>query len=492
MKLYHTYKKQVVELKPIKKGKIGMYNCGPTVYDYLQIGNFRTFLIDDMLRRALEYVGYDVKQVMNITDVGHLTMTESQKKAAQLAGKELEITDTDEGLDRMEKAAKREGLTVWEIADKYTEAIFGKDWEKKEEFGRDGDFGKMNILKPYKLPKATDHIKEQIDFIKRLEKKGYTYTTKKAVYFDIQKFAPYENLIGQSFSDMQKGKRADSSDPERKHPADFRLWQLGQVDHPMQWKSPWGKGFPGWHIECSAMSRKYLGQPFDIHTGGEDHIKLHHADEIAQSASAYDEPMANIWLHVSFLKVNGKRMGKSVGNAYTLDDLEKNEYDPLDLRYFFFLNHYRMPQNFTWKALKAARTARLKLINTAKRLAKSGKGKPKYQQEFAHALENDMHLPEALAVVWNVLKSKEKDKDKYATILDFDNVLGLRIEEEATKKIKVDKNIKKEIESLVKEREEARSNKDWPKADLLRKNLKDEYKVELVDTDEGTEWKVGK
>ncbi len=489
LKLYDTYKKKLVEFKPIEKGKVKIYNCGPTVYDYLTIGNLRTYVFADILRRSLEYLGYDVTQVMNITDVGHLTMTEVQKKSAELAGEKLEITDTDEGLDRMEKAAKREGLSVEEVAQKYTEAIFGKNYEKKKGLGDDGDFGKLNIKKPHHLPKATEYIDEQIEFIKQLEKKGFTYKTKQAVYFDVQKFPRYEELVGQSFEDMKKGGRADTSDPERKHPADFRLWQI-DPDHPMHWPSPWGEGYPGWHIECSAMSRKLLGQPIDIHTGGEDHIKLHHVDEMAQSECAYDAPLANHWMHGAFLTVDGGRMGKSLGNAYTLKDLKEKGFDPLDLRYLFMQAHYRKKQDFTWEALEAARSARLKMVETfrpslvAYRISPSSE----WKERFTSTLRNDLNIPEALAVVWDLIKSDGKKAGKYATLLGFDRVLGLGLDKVKSQKSEV-KN-KNEIEGLVSQREEARKKEDWKKADEIRDELKGKYNVELEDTDEGTEWRV--
>lgn len=498
LKLYHTYKKKLVVFKPIKKGEVKIYNCGPTVYDFATIGNLRYFTFCDFLRRTIEYLGYKVIQVMNITDVGHLTMTEAQKKEAELEGIELEITDTDEGLDRMRKAAKREGLSVWEIAEKYTQAIFGKNWKELKEFEKDGDFGKLNLKKPHFLPIVTDHIQEMIVLIKDLEEKGYTYKTKEAIYFNIQKFPKYEKLLEQKFDEMRKGERADATDPDRKHPADFRLWQLDQPDHPMQWDSPWGKGFPGWHIECSAMSKKYLGQPFDIHTGGEDHIRLHHLNEIAQSEAAYDKDMANYWMHGLFLTVDGKRMGKSLGNAYTLADIEKKGFDPLDLRYFFLQAHYRTKQNFTWENLKSAANARKKLVrelrnNSLKQEADKKYLSKKWKDRFIETLEDDLITPKALAVVWDLLKSDEKQASKLATIIDFDKVLGLRLKEAISEpfgKIRIKNKERDEIEGLIKERETTRSKKDWKEADKIRERLKEKYNVELEDTKKGTIWNL--
>lgn len=508
LKLYDTYSKKKEIFKPIKDKKVTIYNCGPTVYDYATIGNLRTFVFYDLLRRSLEYLypEYEITQVINITDVGHLTMTETQKKSVELINKNNEITDTEEGLDRMQKAAKREGLTVKEIAEKYTQAIFGEN----------GDFKKLNIKKPHFLPKATDHIKEQIDLIKKLEEKGYAYKTKKAVYFDIQKFLRYEELIEQKFEEMRKGKKANTTDPDRKHSADFRLWQLDQPDHPMQWDSPWGKGFPGWHIECSAMSKEYLGQPFDIHTGGEDHIKVHHPNEIAQSEAAFDKKLAHYWLHASFLTVEGKRMGKSLGNAHTLSDIEKYKFklkgvsvgtkgklhlNSIALRYLFLTAHYRTKQDFTWKAFEGARIRLGKIIDKMfgrkdgymNFLRNESEPIEKYINDFKHALEDDLNIPEALAILQKLTDSDENKGNKFLTILDFDKVLGLglipisknniRIKDEKNKEI----NIKKD--PLWNEREIARKNEDWKKSDILRKKIIKKYGGRIEDSDEkGSNW----
>lgn len=504
LKLYHTYKKKLVPFRPIKHGKVGLYNCGPTVYDYVTIGNLRAYVFEDLLRRVLEYLGYEVTQVMNITDVGHLTLTDLQKEVIKKSGKKIEITDTEDGLDRMEKAAKREGVSVWDIAQKYIDATFGEKYDESNKHYGKSDFGKMNVLKPHHLPRATEYIKQQVDFIEKLEEKGYTYKTKQAVYFDIKKFQKYENLAGQKFADMKKGKRADETDPDRKHPADFRLWQLNQPDHAMQWDSPWGKGYPGWHIECSAMSRELLGQPFDIHTGGEDHIKVHHPSEMAQSESAYDKTMTNYWMHNAFLTVDGGRMGKSLGNAYTLADIENKGFDPLDLRYFYLSAHYRTKQDFSWKILKSAGNARKKLINEVTRLlANTGQAgqansderktiSKEWKAKFVKTLENDLNIPKALAVMWSLIKSDINDDQKLEAILDFDKVFGLRLGFIKIDDKRIKANVKKEIEELVKQREKARENKDWKEADRIRAELMKKYDVKLEDTEEGCEWEVVK
>jgi len=489
LKLYHTYKKKLLPFKPVRKGKVGMYTCGPTVYNDMTIGNINTYLFNDFLRRSLEYLGYKVKHVMNITDVGHLTMTEAKKELAQIEGKKIEITDDEEGIDRMEKAAKREGISVWDVAEKYIIQIFGKNWNKADKLDEKSDLGKLNIEKPTVICRATDYIKEQIDLIKKLENKGYTYVTKDAVYFDIQKFPKFQDLVGQKFDKMKSGERADTSDPERKHPGDFRLWQLNQPNHVMLWDSPWGKGYPGWHIECSAMSLKHLGQPFDIHTSGEDHIKIHHPNEIAQSESAYGKTMSNYWLHNKFIRIDGKRMGKSLGNAYTIGDLEDKSFDALDFKYFSLLSHYRSTKNFTWEALKSARNARLTLINSLKKI-KSTKGKilKKIQKEFIDSLKDDINMPKAISIAWKVLKSKEKDEDKFATIIDFDKVFGLRLKKHVNKKDEISKEMIKEIEQLIGQRNEAREQKDYKRADEIRKKLKEDLSVRLIDSGEKTDW----
>jgi cysteinyl-tRNA synthetase len=505
LKIYHTYKKKLLLFKPIKKGIVHIYNCGPTVYYFPQIGNFRTFVFYDLLRRTFEYLGFQVKQVMNITDVGHLTMTETQKKILELKGEIIEITDTEDGIDRMQKAAKREGLSVYEIAQKYTEAIFGKDYKSSKSFLKDCDMGRLNILKPDILAKASDHIKEQIEIIKILEKKGFTYTTKQAVYFDIQKFPKYEELVGQKFKDMECTDRACKSDPLRKHPADFRLWQLDQPKHEMQWDSPWGRGFPGWHIECSAMSTKYLGQPFDIHTGGEDHIKVHHTAEMAQSESAYGKTMANYWMHGYFLTVDERRMGKSLGNAFIASDIENysfvdsngNKIDNkgelnlnfIALRYFYLTAHYRSKMDFTWKNYESARICLEKIINKIKEFKKSNQGKVvnSFKDEFIKAIEDDLNMPKALCVFWNVIKSDLDEGDKLATILDFDKVLGLNFKGLLHIKSEFDKETLEKINKLIKERKEARKDENWEKADEIREELR-KMGVKVKDTEGGTLW----
>jgi len=459
------------------------------------IGNLRAFVFDDILRRSFEYLGYQVTQVMNITDVGHLTQTEAKKELVRITGGDLDITDDEEGLDRMEKSAQAEAISVWDVAEKYIQSIFGTGWSdpKRVKLGSDGDLGRLNIKKPTVICRATDRIKEQLELIKKLEEKGFTYTTSQAVYFDITKFPKYEQLTGQILSDRQVGERANTSDPDRRHPADFRLWQLNQPNHTMQWDSPWGRGFPGWHIECSAMSTHYLGQPFDIHTGGEDHIKVHHVNEIAQSECAFGRPMANYWMHNAFLLVDGRRMGKSLGNMYTLADLAEKGFEPLDLRYFFLTASYRAKQNFTWEALRSARDARLRLAglvslwgNNNETLDLKQESKvEEYQNQFKQAIEDDINTPQALAVVWLVARDEQfSQTEKKTLLLDFDQVLGLDLGSEQLLSRPTD--IPQEVLDLAAERNKARERNDWVLSDQIRLQI-ERLGFAVKDTQRGSE-----
>jgi cysteinyl-tRNA synthetase len=471
-KAYNTLTRKKEDLGISKNGVVKIYNCGPTVYSRQTIGNFRTFVFSDLLRRTLEYLGYEVDQVMNITDVGHLTMTEEQKR-----GKDLEITDTESGVDRMEKAASQENLTVWQVAEKYTE-LFLEDLEA------------LNIIKPKVMPKATDHIPEQIAMIQKLIDRGYAYVTKTAVYFDTAKFKDYNRLSGQELNEKLTAVRNEvEKDSTKRNPADFRLWQLNQPDHSMLWDSPWGKGYPGWHIECSAMSMKYLGQPIDIHTGGTDHIPVHHTHEIAQSEGATGKKFVRIWMHAAFLVVDGKRMGKSLGNAYTLADLKAKGFEPLELRYFYLGAHYRQILNFTWEALTAAKKRLHKLRQEIDlwRRQSAGKGRviAKLKSEFDKALEDDLNLPRAIAVLNELLTVKATPQAKLATAEAFDSVLGLNL----VTKSELTGSELEQIERLIADREKFRRERNWLKSDELRKLLADKYNVSIEDTPGGTIWK---
>ncbi len=435
IKFYNTLTKQKQDFVPQKGKTVRMYTCGPTVYDYAHIGNLRSFIFADILRRTLEFGGYKVNAVMNITDVGHL------------------VSDADSGEDKLEVAKKREGKNAWEIAEFYTNAFFK-------------DTTRLNIKKPNKIPRATKHIKEQIALICELEKKGYTYQISDGIYFDTARFSNYGALAGQKLEEKEAGARVEINN-EKKNPWDFALWKFSPKGkkRDMEWKSPWGVGFPGWHIECSAMSRKYLGQPFDIHTGGIDHIAVHHTNEIAQSEAAYGVLLAKFWMHGDFLTVDNGRMGKSKGNLITIDQLAEKGFSPLAYRYFVLGAHYRSKLNFTWESIGAAQNALNNLYNTVRTWKKSGGVDKNYKQRFEKALNDDLNIALALAVVWDLVKSDARGKA--ATLLEFDKVLGLDLKKYIGKKIKIPEKIKK----LAAEREKARKEKDFKKADALRKEI---------------------
>lgn len=473
MKLYNTLTRRVEELKPVKKGVVSMYNCGPTVYWNMQIGNLRAYTFVDTLRRTLEYLGYDVDQLMNLTDVGHLT------------------DDADEGDDKIEEAAEREKKDVWEVAESYIVSV------KK-------DFERMNFLLPKRWARATEHIDDMIDMVKKIEKNGYTYETNQALYFDVTKYPEYVDLQGgQSLEEKKVGVREELNiDPDKRHPADFALWIkcVGpHENHTMRWDSPWGVGFPGWHIECSAMGVKYLGTDIDIHTGGEDHIGVHHTNERAQNWGAYNKEVIKMWVHNLFLLVDGGKMGKSLGNWYELDDVVEKGFQPLDLRYFFLMAHYRTRQDFSWKNLESAKTARRNLVEKIEKTLsdigserKKGKVSKEWRERFVAALENDLKLPEAMSVVWDLLKDDAtSDEDRLATILDFDHVLGLRLNEIETVDQDITDELREKIERLVKDRDNARKNKDWDAADRIRNEL-EKMGVEIEDASAGSSWTLRK
>lgn len=414
-----------------------MYSCGPTVYAYAHIGNLRCFIFADVLRRALEFSGYRVRHVMNITDVGHL------------------VGDADAGEDKMEVARKRDKKTAWDVAKFYTAAFVV-------------DMGKLNLKKHYATPFATAHIDDQIELIKILEKKGFTYQTSDGIYFDTAKLPDYGKLTGQRREEMTAGARVEINE-EKRQPWDFALWKFSPKDQKreMEWESPWGKGFPGWHIECSVMSRKYLGQPFDIHTGGIDHIPTHHTNEIAQSEAAYGVPLANLWMHGEFLLVQEGRMGKSEGNLITLAEVEKRGFHSLAYRYFTLGAHYRSKLNFTWEAVGAAQNALLSLYDTVREWKKPRGKAREYEERFQTALADDLNMPEALAVMWELVKSDLPSAAKSKTLLRFDEVLGLGLDQYVAKPLKVPAAVKQ----LVGEREAARKAKNWALADELRKKI---------------------
>ena len=456
IKFFNTLALKKEFFKPIKNKKAGIYTCGPTVYNFVHIGNLRTYIFEDILRRTLEYNGYKVKHVMNITDVGHLS------------------SDEDTGEDKIEKSAREQKKSAWEIAGFYT-----KQFQK--------DIIELNIESAHLMPKATEHIKEQIGLIKILEKKGFTYKTKDGIYFNTSKFKDYGKLGKLKKKIDQKYGRIKPS-KEKRNLADFALWKFsppaGGKKRQMEWKSPWGMGFPGWHIECSAMSTKYLGQPFDIHAGGIDHIPVHHQNEIAQSEAAYDKPLAKYWLHGEFLVIDQKKMSKSEGNFITLNILKEKNFNPLSYRFFVLSSHYRKPLNFSWEALEAAQRGLEHLYNQISNLksqiSKTGNINSDFKKKFLEKINDDLNTPKALAVVQEILKSRLITDDcKLATILDFDKVLGLKIKESlATAKIP------EKVKKLADRRELARQSKNWQEADKLRKQIR-KLGYEIEDTKEG-------
>ncbi|MFH1583177.1 MAG: cysteine--tRNA ligase [Candidatus Falkowbacteria bacterium] len=432
--LYNTLTRKKEEFKPIKKGRVGLYTCGPTVYNYAHLGNLRSYLFEDILKRVLIYNGYKVKHVMNITDVGHLT------------------GDRDMGEDKLEVGAKREGKTAREIAEFYTKAF-------------KNDIKKLNILEPDVWCKATEHIKEQINLIKVLEKKGYIYKISDGIYFDTSKFKNYTKLSRQNLEALREGARVEKND-EKKNATDFALWKFSPQNYKrqMEWDSPWGVGFPGWHIECSAMSLKYLGEHFDIHCGGVDHIGVHHTNEIAQSEAATGKsPWVNFWLHNEFLNIaGGKKMAKSDDNFLTLENaLIKKGVNPLTYRFAALQTHYRKPMEYSEAAIKNANKGLKHLWNQVGYLGiKDGIIDVKFKNKFLKAINDDLNIPQALAVTQEMLKSELSMPDKFTTFYDFDRVLGILAD--------IDDPLPDNIIKIKKARQKARNDKDFKKSDALR------------------------
>lgn len=476
LKLFNTLSKELDEFKPVREDAVRMYNCGPTVYNYVHIGNLRSYVFADVLRRYLEYTGYIVKQVVNITDVGHLT------------------SDADEGEDKMLVAAKKEKKGPWEISKFYAEKYFE-------------DLDKLNIRKAMMYPKATDHIKEMIEVIKVLEKRGYAYAAGGNVYFDTSKFEEYGKLSKFNIQELESGKRV-SEDKNKRNFSDFVLWftKSKYEGHIMKWDSPWNEGYPGWHIECTAMSMKYLSDAFgkkfdpkkfetiDIHTGGEDNMFPHHECEIAQTEAATGKKFSTFWMHIKHLIVEGKKMSKSSGNFYTLKDILGKGYDPMAVRYVLMSTHYRQQLNFTFDGLDAGKKSVEKMRDFMRRL-KDMHGKDDADkaieaavEKFENAMDDDLNISVALAAVFDFMNevnklelSKDEAKRAYGTMLKFDSVLGLKLE---FKEEKLDA----EIDGLVKQREEARKRKDWKTSDEIRDKLKS-MGIVLEDTGSGIRWK---
>jgi len=437
--LYDNYARALRPFVPLKPGgDVGLYTCGPTVYDYQHIGNYRTFLFEDTLRRVLEWNGYRVKHVMNVTDVGHLT------------------SDADTGEDKMEKGARRTGKSAWEIAQMYTDAFLA-------------DLKLLNIEDPTILCRATDHIAQQIAFIADLEKKGFTYRTSDGIYFDTSTQADYGYLARLDVKGLEAGKRVDIA--EKRHPTDFALWKISPPGEKrqMEWDSPWGRGFPGWHIECSAMAQLYLGDFFDIHCGGEDHIPVHHTNEIAQTEARVGTHLANFWLHGYFLLLNDAKMAKSAGEFLRLQSLIDRGYDPLAYRYLCLTGHYRSQLNFTWDALDAAATglARMRQLFFALAIDPNAKPDEAYVERFTDCVNDDLNVPRALAVAWEALRGDLLPAQKRVTLASFDRVFGLALERWTPR----EESIPDQVKALADARATARKAKNWAEADRLRDAL---------------------
>lgn len=439
VKIFNTLSKSKEEFKPLKNGEVSFYQCGPTVYWTQHIGNLRAAVIADLINRFLSYLGYSVKYVRNYTDVGHLT------------------SDSDIGEDKMEKGAKREGLSPKEIANKYIN-IF------------EDDLRNLNAQEPQYKPLASEYVDEMQAMIQILLEKGFAYQTGLAIYFDVSKAKDYNRLSGQIMEENVAGAGAgETHDEEKKNPADFALWffKAGKHANALQtWQSPWGEGFPGWHIECSAMIKNLLGETIDIHMGGIEHISVHHTNEIAQSEAANGKPFVNYWIHNEHLLVDNGKMSKSEGTSYSLTEVKEKGFNPLALRYLFLQAHYRSKQNFTWEALEAAQNGFKNLQNQIRQLGKDdGEISTEYKNKFTEAISDDFNFPQGLAVIHELLKSGLSEADKLTTILDFDRVLGLKFTEASGE------GIPEEVLTLAQQREEARKNKNWEEADLLRNEM---------------------
>lgn len=455
LKIFNTLSRQKEEFTPVGRA-VTMYSCGPTVYSYAHIGNLRTYIFMDLIRRVLRYDGYKLKGVLNITDVGHL------------------MADSDDGEDKMEKASREQQKTPWEIADFYAGVFFE-------------DLKKLNIGKPEIIAKATDHIEDMIRYVQALQEKGYAYETSDGIYFDISKFPAYGQLSGINLDDQEAGARVEVNS-EKRHPADFALWKKADPLHIMQWDSPWGKGYPGWHIECSAMSRKYLGDTFDIHSGGVDHIPIHHENEIAQNEALSGHRSVNYWMHGEFMLVDGGKMSKSLGNTYTIAQLEEKGYAALDFRFFCLNAHYRKKLNFTFEGLDAARTSRERLMAAlAQHNASPAPTAPEkleaYRNRFVEAINDDINVPLALGILFEAIK-EPKSRDIYKLALEFDKVLGLSFDVLPALPQEESEPVPAEIAALIEQRTQAKKDKNYALADRIRAEIAQKgYSV--IDTKDG-------
>jgi cysteinyl-tRNA synthetase len=456
MKLYNTLTRKIEELEPIQDNQLGFYSCGPTVYDYAHIGHLRRYVMDDFLIRTLKHAGFKVKFVQNVTDVGHLA------------------SDEDTGEDKMMKGAKKYQTTVWDLAKKFENHFYSS-------------MDKMGNLRPDHTCRVTEHIDEQLELVKELERKGYTYVIEgDGVYFDTSKLADYGKLARLDIENLREGARVEKVEGKRS-PTDFALWKFERPgeNREMVWKSPWAdRGFPGWHIECSAIGIKHLGEQIDIHSGGIDHIPVHHTNEIAQSETATGKkPFVKYWVHHNFLQVDGQKMSKSLGNLFTIEDIEERGYHPLALRLLFLTAHYRGEMNFSWENLAGAQKSYKKLVELVASLnsEEESDGGKEYEQRFFGFMEDDLKTPEAVAVMWEVTKADLSERTKKKLLLEFDQVLGLGLDK-ATQAKPVE--LSAEVKMLLAKRQEARDKKDFTKADELRDQLQSlGYSIE--DTSQG-------
>lgn len=474
LRLYNTLGREVQDFHSISPGNVRLYCCGPTVYSYAHIGNLRTYVFEDILRRTLEQHGYEVQHVMNVTDVGHLT------------------DDGDEGEDKMIVGARERGMTVWEIANHFTDSFFA-------------DTDSLNIKRPDTVCKATDHVSDMIDLVSTLGDRGLSYQADGNVYFSVDAFPDYGRLALLDRQELKPGARI-KVDTAKRNPRDFVLWFTNsKFEHQaMMWDSPWGRGYPGWHLECSAMSMKYLGNKIDIHCGGVDHISVHHTNEIAQSEGATGEQWVNYWMHGEFLIMDDGRMGKSEGNALTLSTVIERGFDPLDYRYYLLMAHYRTQLTFSWDAVTAAQSARAALAARLQGLAgeiAEGAGVPDAsdtdtvgesararREAIQAAIADDLNIPRAIGELWTLIKDDEVPAaDRLAVAFETDEVLGLRLKETATK---LQVELTAEHHTLIAQREAAREAKDYAKADQLREELSKQG-ITIEDTPEGTKWRVG-
>ena len=466
MKFYNTMTREKEEFTPRDGSTVKIYSCGPTVYSYAHIGNMRTYIFMDELRRALKRNGYTLLHAMNITDVGHLT------------------SDGDSGEDKMSKAAKEQKKSPYEIAAHYTEVFLR-------------DIDSLNIDRPELIPHATDNIPEMIEFVQGLWDKGFAYETSDGIYYDISKFPEYGKLSRLNLDEQQAGARVEVNE-EKRHPADFAVWKKAPKEHIMQWPSPWGMGYPGWHIECSAMGLKYLGEYIDIHTGGVDHIPVHHENEIAQSCGYLGHEAVHVWMHGEFMNVDGGKMSKSLKNCYTLAELKEKGYSPLDFRYFCLNAHYHQKLNFTFEGMDSAKKS-LSNLRAAVKKHKGGEGEVNermlaaFKNRFDDAVNDDLNIPKALGILWELAKVKTPSDAVYRLILDFDTITALDLdkepEPEAVKEPEIDPVLDAEVNEQIALRAQAKKEKNYAEADRIRKALADRG-ILLIDTPQGTTWKL--